>query len=77
MPVLLPPIGAIVQVGPDGRRWSARGSGHGWARLARITAEVGAAPTLAGWFPTGSCYGMLSEGLTGFLRPAIREELQA
>lgn len=73
LPWLLPPIATLVQIGPDGDRWSARLKGHGTARLAHIMVNATAAPGLADLFPTGRFPGVLSKNLTGHLPPATRD----
>ena len=69
LPWILPALGLLEQVGPDGHVVAARPSGRGTARLARIDVEIPAAPTLTDWFPVGRFLGIVSHRLTGHLPP--------
>ena len=67
LPWILPPLGTLEQVAPSGALTSARASGRGSARVARIHVEIPAAPTLTDWFPVGRFVGIVSNNLTGHL----------
>jgi len=71
VPMLVPKLLALVQLGPHGTVWSVRPSSYGVARLARIDVRVMAAPTLADWFPAGIHWGTLTPRLTMVLGRAV------
>lgn len=71
VPMLIPKLLALVQLGPHRTLWSVRPSCYGVARLARIDVRVTAAPTLRDWFPSGTRRGTLTPRLTMVLGPAI------
>ena len=73
LPWLLPSLVELVQIGPDGTRFSTKPRGRGTARLARVTVEASTAPGMTSWYPAGRCFGILSENLTGYLPPASRQ----
>lgn len=70
MPVGVPTAGGVVQIGPDGRRWSARGSGRALVRYARVDVTVEDA-SFAAWFPTGRCRGALAPRMNGRLAAVV------
>ncbi len=67
VPMLVPKLLAVVQLGPHRTVWSVRPSCYGITRLARIDVRMTAAPTLRDWFPSGIRSGVLSPQLTMFL----------
>ena len=67
VPMLVPKLLAVVQLGPHRSLWSVRPSCYGVTRLARIDVRMTAAPTLRDWFPSGIRRGVLSPQLTMFL----------
>ncbi|MFN2479411.1 MAG: acetoacetate decarboxylase family protein [Pseudonocardiaceae bacterium] len=73
LPMVVPKLLALVQLGPHGTVWSLRPSCYGVTRLARVDVRVTAAPTLSDWFPSGIRCGVLSPRLTMFLGPVAAE----
>jgi hypothetical protein len=73
LPWLLPPIANLIQIGAGVTRVSSRPRGRGTARFAQVTVET-TAPSMTDWFPTGRCFGTLSENLVGYL-PSVNREL--
>jgi Acetoacetate decarboxylase (ADC) len=69
LPLLVPRLLAMVQLGPHRTVYSVRPSSYGLVRPARADVRVGAGPTLSDWFPTGSCPGVLGR-MTMVLGPA-------
>jgi hypothetical protein len=67
VPMLIPKLLALVQLGPHHTVWSVRPSCYGVTRLARIDVRLTAAPTLRDWLPSGFRRGILSPQLTMFL----------
>jgi len=74
VPMLIPKLLALVQLGPHRTVWSVRPSCFGVTRLARIDVQVTAAPTVADWFPSGIRRGTVSPRLTMVLGPAVRRD---
>jgi len=74
VPLLLPKLLALVQLGPHRTVWSVRPSGYGIARPARADVRVTAQPTLRDWFPSSMRPSALGR-LTMFLGPAARRAL--
>jgi hypothetical protein len=74
VPLLVPRLLALVQLGPHRTVWSVRLSNYGMARLARADVQVSAQPTLRDWFPSGMRPSALGQ-LTMFLGPAARRAL--
>jgi hypothetical protein len=70
VPMLIPKLLTLVQLGPHRTVWSVRPSGYAVTRLARIDVRVTAAPTLQDWFPSGIRRGTLTPRLTMVLGPA-------
>ena len=65
LPVVLPPLGRLVQVGPQGALWSVRaGIVRGRAQLARVTVDVAAPGDLATLLTPGSHTGVLLPYIT-------------
>jgi hypothetical protein len=71
VPMLIPKLLGLVQLGPHRTLWSVRPTCYGVTRLARIDVRVTAAPTLRDWFPSGTRRGTLTPRLTMVLGPAI------
>lgn len=67
VPMLIPKLFALVQLGPHRTVWSVRPSCYGVTWLDRIDVRMTAAPTLRDWFPSGIRRGILSPQLTMFL----------
>ncbi|WP_051343457.1 acetoacetate decarboxylase family protein [Pseudonocardia spinosispora] len=62
IPTVSPGLLPMVQLGPDGALWTARPSGYGLIRPARIDVRVDSNRTdvsLKDWFPTGARRGIL------------------
>jgi Acetoacetate decarboxylase (ADC) len=71
VPLLVPKLLALVQLGPHRTVWSVRPSSYGMARPAQADVRVTAQPTLRDWFPSGMRPSALGR-LTMFLGPATR-----
>jgi hypothetical protein len=67
VPMLIPKVLALVQLGLHRTVWSVRPSCCGVTRLARVDVRVTAAATLRNWFPSGIRHGVFSPRLTMFL----------
>jgi hypothetical protein len=74
VPLLLPPLLALAQLGPHRTVYSVRPSSSGMVRLGRADVRVSAQPTLGDWFPSGMRLSALGQ-LTMFLGPASRRTL--
>jgi Acetoacetate decarboxylase (ADC) len=70
VPMLMPKLLALVQLGPHRTVWSVRPSCYGVTRLAQVDVRMTAAPTLRHWFPSGIRRGILSPQLTMLLGTA-------
>jgi Acetoacetate decarboxylase (ADC) len=74
LPLLVPRLLAMVQLGPHCTVYSVRPSSYGMARPARADVRVTAQPTLRDWFPAGRCPSTVGQ-LTMFLGPAAKRAL--
>jgi Acetoacetate decarboxylase (ADC) len=70
LPALALRLVPVVQLGPHGMTYTVRPGGYGVARRARVQVRLEARPTLADWFPAGSCAGVLGSRLTAVFAPA-------
>ncbi|HEV2783709.1 MAG TPA: acetoacetate decarboxylase family protein [Actinophytocola sp.] len=70
LPGPLLPITPVVQIGPDGDRWSVRARGLARFRPARVDVHVEADSSLAAWFPAGPRRGILCTSFTSHIPPA-------
>ena len=69
VPLLVPRLLALVQLGPHRTVYSVRPGSYGMMRLGRADVRVRASPTLDDWFPSGLRPSALGQ-LTMFLGPA-------
>jgi hypothetical protein len=71
LPFVLPPLVRLVQVDPQGRRWSAPVRASGWFHAARVTVKVTSTGDLGSWLPRGPQVGLMTPKATSTL-PAPR-----
>jgi len=74
VPLLVPGLLALVQLGPHHTVYSVRPSSYGMVRPARADVRVSAASSLGGWFSSGMRPSVLGQ-LTMFLGPATKQTL--